>query len=96
MPAEQTVVPLDLTSAQTSAAELVQLGLSRRPELAESRHLVEQACQRLQRERFAPLVPSVILGVSYRSLRHLIDKFGLKNGERVERADARVEPKPLI
>ena len=39
---------------------------------------------------------AVILGVSYRSLRHLIDKFGLKNGERAERVDARVEPKSLI
>ncbi len=63
--AEQAVVPLDLTSADTPAVDLVELGLSRRPELAESRHLVEQACQRLRRERLAPLVPSVILGLSY-------------------------------
>lgn len=63
--AEQAVVPLELTSADTPAVDLVELGLSRRPELAESRHLVSQACQRLRRERFAPLVPSVILGLSY-------------------------------
>jgi DNA-binding NtrC family response regulator len=36
-----------------------------------------------------------ILGVSYRSLRHLIDKFGLREAERVERIDARAESKPL-
>ncbi len=36
-----------------------------------------------------------ILGVSYRSLRHLIDKFGLREAERVERVDARAESKPL-
>ena len=63
--AEQAVVPLELTSADTPAVDLVELGLSRRPELAESRHLVCQACQRLRRERFAPLIPSVVLGLSY-------------------------------
>jgi len=63
--AEQAVMPLELTAADTPAVELVELGLSRRPELAESRHLVYQACQRLRRERFAPLIPSVVLGLSY-------------------------------
>src|SRR5207253_3200549 len=38
--------------------------LSRRPELAESRSLIEQAIDRLRRERYAPLLPSMILGVS--------------------------------
>ena len=38
--------------------------MSNRPELAESRELVEAAVRRLQREQFAPLVPSVLLGVS--------------------------------
>jgi hypothetical protein len=38
----------------------------------------------------------VILGISYRSLRHLIDKYGLREGERIERAGAGAEPKPLI
>ncbi len=47
------------------AVDLVKLGLCHRPELAESRHLVSQACQRLRRERFAPLVPSIALGLSY-------------------------------
>ena len=32
-----------------------------------------------------------ILGISYRSLRHLIDKYGLREAERVERIDARPE-----
>ncbi len=63
--AEQAVVPLELTAGDTPAVDLVELGLSRRPELAESRHLVYQACQRLRRERFAPLIPSVVLGLSY-------------------------------
>ena len=37
-----------------------------------------------------------ILGVSYRSLRHLIDKFGLREAERMERIEPRAESKPLI
>jgi outer membrane protein TolC len=82
--AEQAVVPLDLTPAETPTAELVQLGLSRRPELAESRHLVEQACQRLRRERFAPLIPSVILGVSYGG-------FGAGVGSEIANAGDRLD-----
>ncbi len=39
---------------------------------------------------------AVILGVSYRSLRHLIEKFGLREAERLERAEARVEAKPPL
>lgn len=63
--AEPGIVPLVLTANDTPAVELVQRGLCQRPELAESRHLVRAACQRLQRERFAPLIPSVVLGLSY-------------------------------
>jgi DNA-binding NtrC family response regulator len=37
-----------------------------------------------------------LLGVSYRSLRHLIDKFGLKETERPVREEARQEYKPQI
>jgi outer membrane protein TolC len=44
---------------------LVATGLVNRPELAESRFLVSAAVERLRRECYAPLVPSVLLGVSY-------------------------------
>jgi DNA-binding NtrC family response regulator len=37
-----------------------------------------------------------LLGVSYRSLRHLIDKFGLKEAERLEREESRPEYKPQL
>ena len=49
----------------SSAQALVALGLSNRPELAESRHLVAEAVERLRRERLAPLLPSLLLGASY-------------------------------
>src|SRR3954465_7301736 len=47
------------------AQESVALALGSRPELKESRDLVEAACERLRREKLAPLVPSVLLGASY-------------------------------
>ncbi len=62
---EPVVIPLSFTSSESTAHELVAQGLSRRPELAEHRQLVGEACERLRREKFAPLIPSVLLGVSY-------------------------------
>lgn len=62
---EPDVVPLDIMTVDDSAASYVATGLSRRPELAEQNHLVCQAVERLRREKYAPLVPSVLLGMSY-------------------------------
>jgi outer membrane protein TolC len=64
VPVEPVVTPIDLVSDQ-DLRELVARGLSVRPELSESRALVSQAVSLLRRERFAPLVPSVLLGSSY-------------------------------
>ncbi len=62
---EPFVVPLNLTASDATGNELVRQGLSRRPELAEHGQLVAEACERLQREKYAPLIPSVLLGFSY-------------------------------
>lgn len=62
---EPTVAALDVLSADQTPADFVATGLSRRPELAEQKHLVCEAVERLRREKFAPLVPSVLLGMSY-------------------------------
>lgn len=64
-PAESQLYPVSLVRVDTTAQELVALGLSNRPEIAESRHLISEAVERLKREQFAPLIPSVLLGVSY-------------------------------
>lgn len=64
-PIEPTVVAIDLVPENIELRELVAQGLSRRPELAECRSLVGEAVQRLRRERFAPLIPSVLVGGSY-------------------------------
>ncbi len=64
VPQEPGIVPLGLVPADVPLRQLVTEGMSNRPELAESRELVCAAVKRLEREQFAPLVPSVLLGVS--------------------------------
>lgn len=63
-PVEPIITPLDLAPAQDSADNLIAQALSARPELAEARHLVCEAIARWKRERYAPFVPSILLGVS--------------------------------
>jgi len=64
-PLEPAIVPVDLVNADAPARELIADGLAHRPELSASRSLVAEAQERLRRELYAPLVPSVILGASY-------------------------------
>ncbi len=79
-PTESQLVPIALTSPASELRELVALGLSNRPELAESRNLVGEAIEMLNREKYAPLVPSILLGMSYGGngggLGSNIDRFG--------------------
>ncbi len=67
-PAEPTVVPLEFVTLDTPVRELTAMGLAQRPELMEQRYLVGEAVQRLKREKYAPLIPSVMLGASYGGL----------------------------
>ena len=63
-PLDPTVVPINLVSGEFDRATLISTGLSNRPELKESQALVAAACQQYQRQRYAPFVPSVLLGFS--------------------------------
>ncbi|MEM1304340.1 MAG: TolC family protein, partial [Planctomycetota bacterium] len=63
--AEPVLTPVDLVNGDSAAGPLVGVGLRNRPELKEARCLVAEACARLERERSAPLVPSVLLGMTY-------------------------------
>jgi outer membrane protein TolC len=63
-PIEPVVAALDLTSDDQCIEALIAQAISSRPELAESRHLICEAIDRLRREQVAPLVPNVMLGVS--------------------------------
>lgn len=87
-PVEPVVAPIDLAPADVPLQELVARGLSRRPELAESRLLVAEAVTRLRRERFAPLLPSVLLGTSYGAMtaginRNMAPGFGRLDADAV-------------
>ncbi|HWL08823.1 MAG TPA: TolC family protein [Planctomicrobium sp.] len=62
---EPAIIPYQLMDHDLPARAYVSTGLSRRPELAEQQHLVCEAVERLNREKYAPLIPSVILGMSY-------------------------------
>ncbi len=64
LPQEPTVVPIELVSHDAGLSQLLADGLSRRPELAESRHLIAEAGGRLDRERYAPLLPNLLVDVS--------------------------------
>jgi outer membrane protein TolC len=64
-PTEPAIVPIDLAPMHCSLHQLLATGLSNRPELVESRYLVGAAVERLRREQNAPLIPSVLLGMSY-------------------------------
>lgn len=65
IPTEQQVAPINLVSLGPSVQEMVAIGLSSRPEIGENSQLVAAACERLQREKYAPLLPSMLLGLSY-------------------------------
>ncbi len=64
VPAEANIMPIDMVPADLTVGQLVARGLACRPELAENKQLVAEAVQRLERERYAPLIPSVLLGIS--------------------------------
>lgn len=63
-PLDVTVVPLELVSLETDKSSLIATGLSMRPELKQSQALVAAACEAYRREKYAPFVPSVLLGFS--------------------------------
>lgn len=65
IPCEATVAAIELVPVDCSRQQLLAQGLMHRPELKENRCLVAEACERLKREQYAPLMPSVLLGMSY-------------------------------
>lgn len=63
-PLDPTVVPIDLIALDIDRASLISTGLMNRPELKESQALVAAACEQYRRQKYAPFVPSVLLGFS--------------------------------
>jgi outer membrane protein TolC len=64
-PVENVVAPIEMFTTGMEPQETLATALANRPELKESRDLVGAACERLHREQYAPLVPSMLLGASY-------------------------------
>lgn len=65
IPNELSVVQIALVQDETPVRQLVATGLSNRPELREHQAIVCEAVERLRRETYAPLLPSLLLGTSY-------------------------------
>jgi outer membrane protein TolC len=65
VPSEASIAPIELAGGIDDRRQLVSTALRNRPEVAENRFLVCAACDRLEREKNAPLLPSVLLGASY-------------------------------
>lgn len=87
VPLEPQLTPIQLVSVELPPQELVAMALTHRPEVAENQHLVGEAVERLQRERYAPLIPSILLGLSYGGLGGGIGGNVGNFGQRVD-ADA--------
>ncbi|GAA5506872.1 hypothetical protein Rcae01_02325 [Novipirellula caenicola] len=83
-PLDVTAVPIDLVSLEMDKASLISTGLNSRPELKESKSLVAAACEAYRREKYAPFVPSVLLGFS-------TGGFGGGLGNNLDNVDGRYD-----
>lgn len=84
VPMDTFLVQVDMVDANDAPSVLVQTGLQMRPELKASQALVAAACEGYQREKYAPLVPSVLLGFSNTG-------FGGGLGNHLDRVDGRYD-----
>lgn len=89
VPMDLTVLPLEIVTLHADRVSLIQTGLTNRPELRESQSLVAAACERYRREKFAPFVPSVLLGFSNGG-------FGGGLGSTVNNVDSRYDFDALL
>lgn len=64
LPQDTVAVPLEMMTHAPDEPSLISTGLTTRPELKESQALVAAACEAYKREKYAPFVPSVLLGFS--------------------------------
>ena len=84
LPMDPTVVPIELVSVDMDQGALISAGLASRPELKELQALVAAACDRYQRQKYAPFVPSVLLGLS-------AGGFGGDTGTAINSVDERYD-----
>ncbi|PHS04749.1 MAG: hypothetical protein COA78_16130 [Blastopirellula sp.] len=84
VPLDPTVVPVELVSMDLDKADLISTGLSNRPELKDAQALVAAAYDQYQRQKYAPFIPSVLLGFS-------AGGFGGGTGSTLNNVDDRVD-----
>lgn len=84
VPLEEYLVPIELVDPAATSAELIARALASRPELVEVASGIAEARQRLNREKFAPLLPNFSLGASYGG-------FGGGEGASMTQFDDRVD-----
>jgi outer membrane protein TolC len=83
-PLEPAIAPVELVPLDTPIQTLLPTGLQRRPELAEARHLVGEAVQRMKMEKFSPWLPNVLMGTSYAA-------FGGGEGSQIDNTAGRFD-----
>lgn len=84
VPTDISVLPIELIPAEFCEQDLISTALANRPELKEAQTLVSVACQRYRQEKAAPLVPSVLLGLS-------TGEFGGGLGNRLDDVEGRYD-----
>ncbi len=89
VPADVAAVPLRWQTAGVDKATLIATGLATRPELRQSQALVAAACDNYRREKYAPFVPSVLLGFS-------TGGFGGGLGPNIDNTDSRYDLDALV
>ncbi|WP_339748889.1 TolC family protein [uncultured Rubinisphaera sp.] len=89
VPMDVTVLPIDLVSLETEKCCLISTGLSNRSELKEAQALVAAANEQYKRQKYAPFVPSVLLGFS-------TSGFGGGLGNSINNVDNRLDFDALL
>ena len=84
VPADPTVVPLELVSLGADEPKLIRTGLANRPELKAAQALVAAACEQYRRQKVRPFVPSALLGFT-------TGGFGGGLGNRLDNVDERYD-----
>lgn len=84
IPMDVVVVPLEMSAATSDKSSMIRNGLHQRPELKESQALVAAACEQYRRQKTAPFVPSVLLGLS-------TSGFGGGVGSTLDNVDGRYD-----
>lgn len=83
-PSEANVTPVCLVDTQQPVKDLIATGLGNRPELAANRLFVEEAIQRLKREKYSVWLPSVLVGMDYGAMGGGFNNEIVNSGERFD------------